>query len=374
MTNNQTPNPQTKTDNGRLLSLDALRGFDMLFISGLAALIAGLCTALGFGSDCWLAAQMQHVQWHGFAHHDTIFPLFLFIAGVAFPYSFAKMRERGWNNARILTKIATRAAVLVFLGMVYNGIFEKGLDVRVASVLGRIGIAWAFAALFFMSFSLRARIAISAGMLLAYWAIMVFVCVPGAPAGADPWSAEWNVAAYIDKLFLPNASSGDPEGLLSTIPAVVTAMLGMFTGEFVRSEKKTGAAKTLAMLAASAAMLALCLIWSNWIPVNKKLWTPTFVLAAGAYSLSSFALFYWIIDVLMFRRWAFFLRVVGMNAITIYLLSRVVNFNGVSKFFLGGVAGLLPECWTPVIISGGYLTACWMVLWFLYRKNTFLKI
>ena len=381
---------KVETEKGaRLLSLDALRGFDMLFIMGLATFIAHLCAAFGAG-DCWLAQQMRHVEWHGFAQHDTIFPLFLFIAGVAFPFSYAKMREKGWTTARISGKLVYRGFMLVLLGMTYNGLLTKGFgEVRWASVLGRIGLGWMFAAFLYMALSCRARIAVAVGFLLGYWAVMRFVAVPGAPAGADPWSVEWNFAAYVDRLLLPNAKGGDPEGILSTIPAVVTAMLGMFTGEFVGGHAGTrdptddsrtgglpvhGGGRVAMMLAVAAAMLVVGLVWSNWMPINKKLWTSTFVLVAGAYSLALFAAFYWIVDVKMWRGWTFPLSVVGMNAITIYLLQRIVDFDAIACFFLGGVAGMLPQDFGAALVAFGHLALCWLVLWFLYRKNVFLKV
>ena len=363
------------TSRDRLLSLDALRGFDMFFIMGLSAVVARLCAAFG-SADCWLARQMRHVDWHGFAQHDTIFPLFLFIAGVAFPFSYAKMRDKGWTTARISCKLAYRGLVLVLLGMVYNGLLSKGFgEVRWASVLGRIGLGWMLAAFLYMAFSWRARIAWAAAFLVGYWVAMRYVPVPGAPVGADPWSAEWNLAAYVDKILLPNAKGGDPEGLLSTIPAVATAMLGMFAGDFVRLKGRIGGgAKTLAMIAAAVAMLVVGLLLSHWMPVNKKLWTSTFVLLAGSYSLGLFAAFYWVVDVKMWRGWTFFFRVVGMNAITVYLMQRVVDFDRVSKFFLGGIAGLMSADFGAALLSFGHLAACWLVLWFLYRKGVFLKV
>lgn len=370
----------------RLFSLDALRGFDMLFIMGLSVAIARLCEAFGFGDGCWLARQMRHVEWHGFSQHDTIFPLFLFIAGVSFPFSCAKMREKGWSASRICGKIAWRAFALVVLGMVYNGLLNKGFcDVRWPSVLGRIGLGWAFAALLYLAFRLRTRIVVAVGLLVGYWAVMRYATVPGAPAGADPWSVEWNFAAHVDKLLLPNAKGGDPEGILSTIPAIVTAMLGMFAGEFVRWKGKqgtgngeqwvwNGGGKVVAMLAVAVAMLVVGLVWSNWMPINKKLWTSTFVLVAGSYSLALFAAFYWIVDVKMWRGWAFPLRVVGMNAITVYLFQRIVDFDAVSRFFVGGMAGLLPPAWGGVVVAAGHLAVCWLVMLFLYRKNVFFKV
>ena len=346
----------------------------MLFITGLSTFIAHLCAAVGAG-DCWLAQQMRHVEWHGFAQHDTIFPLFLFIAGVAFPFSYAKMCEKGWTAARISGKLVYRGFMLVLLGMTYNGLLTKGFgEVRWASVLGRIGLGWMFAAFLYMAFACRTRIAIAAGILVGYWAVMRFVAVPGAPAGADPWSVEWNFAAYVDRLLLPNPlgkSGADPEGIWRTFPAIVTAMFGMFTGEFVR---RNGGRKIVAMFSAAAAMLVAALVWSQWMPINKKLWTSTFVLAAGSYSLALFAAFYWIVDVKMWRSWTFPLRVVGMNAITIYLLQRIVDFDAISRFFLGGVVGLLPQESGAALISMGHLAICWLVLCFLYQKKVFLKV
>lgn len=365
----------------RLLSLDVLRGFDMLFIMGLSTFVAHLCAALGAG-DCWLARQMRHVQWHGFAQHDTIFPLFLFIAGVAFPFSYAKMREKGWSTLRICRKIAWRAFALVMLGMIYNGLFTKGFgEVRWASVLARIGLGWAFAAFLYVAFSWRARIAWAVVILVGYWAVMRYAVVLGAPVGADPWSVEWNFAAYVDRLLLPNSlgkSGADPEGILSTFPAIVTAMLGMFTGEFVRWRReqgvRSGNGKVVAMFAAATVMLAVGLVWSQWMPINKRLWTSTFVLVAGAYSLVLFAAFYWIVDVKMWRGWTFPLRVVGLNAITIYLLQRIVDFDAISRFFLGGVAGLFPQDFGAALVAFGHLAICWLALCFLCRKNVFLKV
>lgn len=361
----------------RLVSLDAVRGFDMLFIMGFTPVVTALCALLGMG-NCWLAQQMQHVPWHGFAHHDTIFPFFLFIAGISFPFSLAKQRARGVTTSRTVGKILYRGLMLVFLGWIYNGLFMKGFgEVRYASVLGRIGLAWMFAAFLYLAFGLRTRILIAVGILIGYWALMRFVPVPGAPAGADVWSHEWNLAGWFDMQYLPHSwTNGDPEGLLSTLPAVVTAMLGMFTGEFVRLEKGglTGGRKVAAMLVAAGALAIGALVFSRWMPVNKKIWTSTFVLAAGSYSLAVFALFYGVIDVLKWRKWAFFFCVIGMNSILIYLLQRIVNFDSVAGFFLGGLAQHFPKDGARLVIAMGHVVVAWLLLWFCYRKKAFLKV
>lgn len=365
--------------NKRLLSLDALRGFDMLFIMGLSPLIVSLCTLLG-APDCGLARTMSHVEWNGLAHHDTIFPLFLFIAGISFPYSYAKQLENGVARSRIYRKIFTRGIVLFILGLVYNGLFNLDFaNLRYASVLGRIGFAWMFAALLFINFGFRTRAIIASATLIGYWLLLRFVPAPDV-AGAMPYTFEGNLVGYIDRLLLPgkilNGGTFDPEGILSTVPAIVTAMLGMMTGEFVRQpeSKFSGNRKVVYMFAAAVAMLAIGLLWSLDFPINKKLWTSSFVLVVGAYSLAMFALFYWIVDVRGWQKWTLFFRVVGLNSITIYLAQRIIGFSGINRFFLSGLAGLCPDALADLILRIGYVTVCWLFLYFLYKKNIFLKV
>lgn len=370
-----------QNNNKRLMSLDALRGFDMMFIMGVSALIINLCSLFPGGSECWLAQTMEHVKWNGLAHHDTIFPLFLFIAGVSFPFSYAKQIANGMSRKAIYLKILKRALILIALGVVYNGFFKFDFEnLRIASVLGRIGLAWAVAAILFINFKPMTRAIIAAVTLIAYWILICYVPAPDVP-GADPLSMEGNLIGYIDRLLMPGKliyDNGrfDPEGLLSTVPAVVTAMLGMFTGEFVKipEDKISGKRKSLYMVGAAAALLAIGLLWSLDFPINKKLWTSSFTLVVGAYSLGMFALFYYIIDVKGWQKWTLFFRVIGLNSITIYMAQRIISFSSINRFFLGGLAGLVPEAWGTFILSAGYVAICWLFLYFLYRKNVFLKI
>lgn len=362
----------------RLLSLDVLRGFDMLFIMGLAPLVTAVCALFPGGAESWVAKNMEHVLWHGIYHHDTIFPLFLFVAGISFPFSFAKQLSQGRSLKQIYGKIFFRGLFLVFLGFVYNGLFNLNFsNMRWASVLGRIGLAWMFAALLFINFKTSVRIIIAFFILISYWLLIWLVPSPEAPAGADPFSAQWCLQGYIDRALLPGKFYGgtyDPEGILSTIPAIVTAMLGMFTGEFVKKEGLGMKKKAVYMSLASIAMLGAGLIWSLVLPVNKQLWTSSFVLIVGAYSLFMFTLFYWLIDIKGWRRGTIIFEVVGLNSITIYLAQRIIDFNGIAVFFTGGAARLLPKVWGNLILSLGYIVLCWLFLYFLYKKNVFLKV
>lgn len=362
----------------RLLSLDTLRGFDMLFIMGLSGLIVNICKLFeGSQFATWLSCQMRHVAWDGFAHHDTIFPLFLFIAGVSFPFSYAAQRNRGATMRDIHLKIFRRAALLVMLGVLYNGFFKMQFDVlRFPSVLGRIGIAWMFAALMYVWLKPKARAAICAVILVGYALVLTIPAPDAAMVGV--WTKEGNIAGYIDRVVMPNhilwRGVMDPEGILSTLPAIVTAMLGVFTGEFVRRKDISGGRKSAVMAATAVALLGAALLWNMWQPINKTLWSSAFVLAAAAYSLGLFALFYYVIDVKGYIRWTYFFRVVGVNSITIYLAQRFIGFGDISRYFFGGLAAKLPEEYGAVLISVGYIAACWLMLYFLDRKRVYLKI
>ena len=228
------PQPTQPAASQRLLSLDALRGFDMLFIMGFAGLVTALCKLCPGEFSDWMTAQMGHADWNGFFHHDTIFPLFLFIAGISFPFSLAKQREKGMSERSIYLKVIRRGLTLVALGFVYSGLFKLDFaTLRLPSVLGRIGLAWMFAALLFVNFNVRTRAVIAAAILLGYGLLLQFVAAPDA-GGAGPLTLEGNIVGYVDRIVMPSHLLGgrgfDPEGLLSTLPAIVTAMLGMFTG------------------------------------------------------------------------------------------------------------------------------------------------
>ena len=360
--------------NKRLLSIDALRGFDMMFIMGVAAIVAATCRLFPGGEDSWLYAQMFHADWDGLRHHDTIFPLFLFISGMTFPFSYAKRLEKGASRKKIFWNTVRRGLVLVLLGLVYNGIFKLEPTFRIPSVLGRIGLAWMFAAWLYMACGWKWRAAIAALILTGY-SLLLLIPAPDA-AGAGSLTLEGNLAGYIDRILMPDhiykRGLYDPEGLLSTLPAIVTALLGQFTGEFVKDSKASH--KTLWMLGGAAALLGAGLLFTLWSPINKALWSSSFVLVVGAYSVAMFALFYWLIDVKGWTKWTPFFTVIGLNSITIYMAQRIIPFGKVSEFFFGGLAGLMPPLWGKWILALAYFAVSWLFLWFLYKKKVFLKV
>lgn len=362
----------------RLYSIDAFRGFDMMFIMGVEGLIIAVCSLFPGGENCWLACQMEHVEWNGFHIMDTVFPTFLFIAGLSWPFSYASQVAKGSSRGKIYLKILRRFAILLFFGLLYNGLGESWnlTSARWCSVLGRIGLCWAISCVLFINFGRKAREIIAASLLVGYYLLLRFVPVPGAE-GLDPFSFEGNLVGYIDRCITPGTfykGTFDPEGLLSTIPAIVTAMLGVFTGEMLRDESISDKSKCLKMIVACAAMLAAGLIWSIWFPINKALWSSSFVLVAGAYSIGIFCIFYYITDVRGYRKWAFPFMVIGVNSITIYMAQAIIPFSRVSDFFFGGLVNMFPLPVGDVISSVCYVLVCWTLLYFLYRKKIFLKV
>ena len=383
--------------NERLESLDVLRGMDMIWIMGLSDLVRRLCDFCGWGSNCFLALQMRHVTWHGLAFIDTVFPLFLFIAGLTFPFSYAKKVARGMSAGRIRLDILRRVAILFVLGLVYNDLLQW--DLRLGSVLGRIGIAWGVAALLYMVWGWKRRLAAVVAILIAYWMLICLVTAPDSlavamPKGFEEWgrgsySVVGNISGWIDRHFVPgrfrtNGGACDSQGVLGHVPAVATALLGMFCGEFVRKMrgKMSGDRQVLWMLGWAAAELAGGLLVAFGFgeasfPVNKKLWSSSFVLVVGAYSTAAFALVYWLVDVRKLWRRTLFFKVIGMNAITIYMAQAVFDLHKVTDFFFGGLVGFCNESVPklgPVVHCAGYVALCWLILYFLYRRKIFLKV
>ena len=380
----------------RLESLDALRGFDMFWIAGGGGIFTGLASLTNWAPLVWWGEQLKHPEWHGFTFYDMIFPLFLFIAGISFPFSLAKRMENGVLKKTLFKQTLRRGLMLVLLGLIFNGLLsfsfmkigaasETGWitfdlsRMRFASVLGRIGLAWMFAAFIFIYVKkLNIRVIWCAGLLIFYWLLLALVPAFDNP-GAERFSMEGNFTSYFDRMFLPGRlyrGIHDPEGWLAIIPAIGTAMLGMFTGQFLlwRKEGLTEQRRTAYMAVAGVALVVVGLLWSIFFPINKNLWTSSFVCYVGGLSLLLFSLFYLIIDVWGYRKWAFFFTVIGMNSITIYMAQRMIRFSATSDFLFRGVISWFPETWTPFLTSCGFMAVTWAFLYFLYRQKIFLKV
>jgi predicted acyltransferase len=370
----------------RLRSIDALRGFDMFWIVGGDALGRALGKWYYGTSQNWVNEQMEHVPWEGFHFYDLIFPLFLFLVGSVIPFSLASLRRRGASNAAVYFRVARRVVLLFALGLMCNRLLDFVWPMRVAGVLQRIAICYGIAAVISLHTNARGQLLTIAAILLGYWAILAWVPNPETGIAGD-LTKEGNLAGYIDRHFLPGRiikayyGYGDNEGILSTIPAVATALLGVLAGTWLRSSYGP-LLKTLVLAAAGAVCLGLGELWATQFPVIKNLWTSSFVLVAGGWSLLLLALFYAIIDGLKWQAWAFPFVVIGVNAITIYVVPRFVDFKSMANFFLGGVIRLAgtPEIverigdLSQVILWAGVLLLQWLFLLWLYRQRLFLRV
>lgn len=363
----------------RLLSLDTLRGFDMFWIAGGEDIFAVLAKVTGWSWAVVMAHQLTHPDWHGFRAYDLIFPTFLFMAGVSVPFSLGSRLEKGVPPSQLIRKVIQRGLILVFLGIIYNnGIFHSDWsDMRYPSVLARIGLAGMFAQIIYLYTGVRARWIWFAGLLIGYYAFMMLFPVPG--CGAGLLTMECNPASYFDRMLLPgrlHVKIHDPEGLISTIPAIATALMGIFSGELLRTseEKVSKNNKVVYLLAAGVTSLLLCMVWDYFFPINKNLWTSSFVLCAGGFSVLLLALFYWIIDVLNYRRWTFFFVVIGMNSIVIYMIGDYINFRYTAEALFGGILSFFPEPVQAVGEAVTFVAVEWSFMYLLYRNKLFLKV
>jgi predicted acyltransferase len=318
----------------------------------------------------------DHVEWVGFRYYDMIFPLFLFIIGATLPFSLGRQVDRGVSKNLLIRKVLKRAAILFFLGMVYNGLLHfNGWDhFRPFGVLQRQAFGYCVAGLLFLTTKPRTQAIIGIGILFFYWALLVWAPVPGAVH--DPFSQWGNFPNYVDRMILlPHQmyeKYGDPEGPVSMIPAISTALIGLFAGRWLKSERQ-GDRKALGLAAAGLVCLVLGLAWSPFLPVIKKIWTSSYVLVAGGFSLELLALFYWLIDVRGWKNWCFPFVVIGMNPITIYLLMEIVDFDRVQRYFLGGIAKTVPAD-AGLISAVGVVLAEWLLLYFLYKNKMFFRV
>ena len=371
---NSTDFPSSK----RLYSLDALRGFDMFWIMGAEEIVHLIAKATG--SSFWETAafQLSHPEWHGFRMYDLIFPMFLFMAGVSTPYALGRELEKGKTREQLLVKVIKRGLILVILGIIYNnGLEFKPLEeIRMGSVLGRIGLGYLFANVIFLYTKKNVfQLIWFGGILIFYYALLKFNAAPGFPMG--DLTQEGNYASYLDRLCMPGRlykGNHDPEGLTSTIPAIATGLLGIITGNFLKNNAKSGREKSIYLLLSGIGLIILAQIWNLEFPINKNIWTSSFVLQAGGISLLFLSIFYYIIDVLEYRKWAFFFKVIGMNSILIYLSGEFINWEFTTDRLFHWLGQLFTQPYAMIVLAICYLGIKWCFLYFFYQKKMFLSV
>ena len=377
-------NPLLASRPERLVSLDVLRGFDMFWIIGGKQILVAISVLTSAQWIDWTLDRMKHPEWHGFEPWDLIFPLFLFIAGVATPLSIHRRRSRGDSDRKIYGHILFRGVLLVALGVVHNGLPNDWTTAagwqnhRYPSVLGRIGLAYMFAAFIVMHTDLRGRLLWIVGLLVGYWAALRFIPVP--EFGAGDFAAGHTLTDYLDRLLVPGSlyqGNRDPEGLGGTIPAIATALLGGITGQMLMRSDRSGIEKTLRMLLGGLICLGLGWAWDQesvlQFPINKNLWSSSFVLYCAGWSLVLLAVFYLVIDVWKWRWGSTFFIVIGANSIFIYMAPQFIDFYYTANQILAGPSSLVPR-FSELILVLGVFALKWSLLYLMYKKKIFLKI
>jgi predicted acyltransferase len=369
----------TTTLPGRLYSLDALRGFDMFWIMGAEEIFHSLYKVTGSSFFGAISKELTHPDWNGFHFYDLIFPTFLFIAGVATPYSTGRELEKGKTKSQVTWRVVKRALLLVLLGLIANNGLEirPFSEIRFGSVLGRIGLAYMFANIIYIySSKLRTLTFWFAGILIGYWLLLKFTAAPGFPAG--DLTMEGNIVSYIDRLFLPGKlylGIHDPEGIMSTIPAISTGLLGVIAGVFLKTDPTAPGKKALWIAVTGFLFVGLAHLWNLDFPINKNLWTSSFVLNAGGYSLILLALFFYIIDVKGHQKWAFFFKVIGMNSILIYMVDgHFINWSYTVGSLFKWLDQLVGNPWNIVVMAVCFVLVKWAFLYFMYKKKVFLRV
>lgn len=375
--NSQAKNHLVTSPNGRVASLDALRGFSMFWIIGADAVVRSLPAVKDAPMTRFLASQFEHRPWVGFTFYDLIFPLFFFVIGAVMPFSLLKRAEKGESRKRLYFRIVRRSLVLILLGLVAGGVM--GFDfanMRWMGVLQRIGLCYFLVSILILNTKKRMQFGVFVAILLLYWAALALVPVPH--FGAGNMTPEGSLHTYIDQKVLPGRipaafyGPGDSLGVLSTLTAACSVLLGTFAGYWLKSEKGAKT-KTVGLLVGGVLCLGIGYIWSLAFPIIKHIWTSPYVLWAGGWCLLLMAAFYWVIDVRGRVRWAFFFIVIGMNAILVYFGQQVVDFDRIASFFLSGVmarAGAI----SVVILPLGALLLKWLGLLFLHRRKLYFTV
>ncbi len=365
---------QAKAEAGsRLMSVDALRGFDMFWIIGGGAMFK----ALADGSDNEilkaLLPQFEHVQWEGFHFWDLIMPLFLFVVGVVMPFSFGNRIARGESKGRLYFHIIRRVVILFVLALVARGELQKFEWSSIhlfTNTLQAIAIGYLITSIVMLNMNVRRQVITLAGLLLLFWALVALVPVPG--RGAGVFTEDGNLVVYIDNLILGRFQMGTASRVISSLTFGCTVMLGSLAGQLLRSGK-SDKTKVIWLFGTGVGCLVLGIVWGNWLPIIKKIWTSSFVLYSGGWSFLLLALFYLVIDVWGLRRWAFGFVVIGMNAIAVYVATRLFDFRLIGDIFVAGLAKWLGG-WDDFVRQVAAFAVIWLILFWMYRKKSFVKI
>jgi predicted acyltransferase len=386
---NDTTQIPTQEHRPRMLSLDTLRGFDMFWIIGGGALIEVLAKCFPAAWLQLLSGQMEHATWAGFHFEDLIFPLFMFISGVTIPIAVLSKLEKGSSKKEVILKIARRMLLLISLGIIFNGTLRNGFtNARYASVLGQIGISYFIASLIVIyAKSLKNQLFWLCGLLIGYSVVQLLIPVPGIGSGILTPTGCMN--SYIDRILLPGrlAYGADGEmvsgngvfdalGILCIISATGVTLMGYFAGIILLQKDSAPQKKLRVLVAIGIGLIVLALCISPFYPIIKKCWTTTYNMISGGISFLLVALFYFVIDVLGYKKWTLFFRVIGANSIFIYLIvvGNLLNISSTTTSLFGWIINPMGDNTGQLVLVIGNITLAWLLLYFMYRKSIFIKV
>jgi predicted acyltransferase len=357
----------------RLVSLDALRGFDMFWITGGTAILLGLGKVIQRPAFDTFLEQFEHVPWQGLHFYDLIWPLFMFIMGAAIPLGVVRRRARGQTDRTLLLHAVWRAIIMFCLGTVTQGnllLFDWSKFRPCYSVLHGLAAGYLIATIITLKVKAQWHAATIAGLLLVYWAVVMLIPVPG--VGAGVLTPEGNLPTYVDQLILGHLHYGPNTWFVSYMGFGASVMLGVLAGQMLMSDA-TPMNKFFRLLIAGVVSLAGGIVWSFSFPVIKLMWTSSYVLIAGGISFVALALFYWIIDVLGYKKWAFGFVVLGMNSIAVYVATQIFDFRLVGNIFVGNLLPLVGR-WADLVEASAAFAVVWLILYWMYRKKEFIRI
>lgn len=372
---NNAPNEGTIAKSARIVSVDALRGFDMFWIVGADHFARALGKISESPAAQIFSTQLKHVGWEGFRFYDLIFPLFVFLLGMSTVFSLPKyVEEKGKWAAHV--RLFRRFILLFLLGAFYDsGISEMAKESPFSGVLQRMAWCYLFTALCFLNFQLRGLIVIFVAILVGYWALLSFV--PHPEVDGVTFERNKNIVNWFDSKYLPMKEKGqysDPEGLLSTIPAVASGLIGLFAGLLMVNGRFSPWKKFGIYLGVGILLVVLGYGLGFQTPIIKKIWTSSFVLVAGGYSLLLLSLFYLVVDILKFQKWATPLIWIGANPLMIYLASEFLDFHDMAERIVGGpVAETLGDYGELTVTTLG-IVFVFVFARFLYKKKIFLRV
>jgi predicted acyltransferase len=367
-----------KSDDRRIASVDVLRGFDMFWLVGGTGLAIAIVKLFGGSVQEILLPQLDHAEWIGFTFYDLIFPLFEFVMGMSVVFSLQKILKKEGKTAAY-SRLIRRFILLYLLGFIYYGGFSQlWPDIRILGVLQRLAITYLLTGILFIHLELRGMVIVSACILIGYWILFSFIPVPD--KGIISLTPDSNWAQYIDARFLPGKKNGpagawDVVGILGTIPATVSCVLGVFAAQVLQSKKMTDKQRLICLIGGGLALVVTGYLWGIQFPVIKKVWTSTYVLVSGGYSFMLMGIFYFLIDVRGYKKWTTLFVWIGVNPITIYMARNLIDFNGPSKRLVGGdIALVVGEQWAYVLATAVSLAFSLILLRFMYNRKIFIKV